>query len=72
MAEVAGKRFFTPKELVVRWENRISVRTLANWRSQSSGPKYVKIGGRIVYKIEDVVAWENSRTVSGTCEYQAA
>jgi predicted heme/steroid binding protein len=72
LTQVAGKRFFTPKELVERWEGRISVRTMANWRSQSNGPRYVKIGGRIMYKIEDVVSWENSRTVGGTSEYQAA
>lgn len=34
---------------------RISARTLANWRSQGIGPKYQKIGGRVVYHIEDVM-----------------
>lgn len=71
MTDDAGKRFFTPVQLVVRWQSSVSTRTLANWRSQSTGPRYVKVGGRIIYKIEDIIAWEDARTVKGTCEYQA-
>uniref|UniRef100_A0AAU6W289 Helix-turn-helix domain-containing protein n=1 Tax=Pseudomonas phage Touem01 TaxID=3138548 RepID=A0AAU6W289_9VIRU len=71
MTQDAGKRYLSPTELVDRWDQRVSTRTLANWRSQSSGPRYIKIGGRVAYRIEDITKWEDARTVGGTCEYQA-
>ncbi|QHD08596.1 hypothetical protein PspR76_24005 [Pseudomonas sp. R76] len=61
----------TPTELVQRWRNRVSVRTLANWRSNSNGPRYVKISGRVGYKLADVAAWEGKRTVGGTGDYRS-
>jgi hypothetical protein len=43
-------------DLARRW--RISPRTLERWRWLHEGPKYLKIGGRVVYRIEDVEAFE--------------
>ena len=42
----------------------IAVQTLARWRSESRGPSYIKVGGRIVYKWSAVEAWleANSQT----------
>lgn len=37
---------------------RISVRTLQRWRWKGKGPNYLKLGGRVVYRISDVEAWE--------------
>ena len=68
----AGKRYLSPVELVERWDNRITTRTLANWRSTSTGPRYIKIGGRVAYRVEDINSYETARTVGGTCEYQAS
>lgn len=65
------KKFLTPHQLSERWEKRINVRTLANWRTQGTGPRYVKIGGAIVYKIDDVEAYEAKNTVSSTSQYGA-
>lgn len=42
--------------LADRW--LISPRTLEQWRWQGRGPKYLKIGGRVVYRLEDVEAFE--------------
>jgi hypothetical protein len=42
--------------LAERWS--ISVRTLEQWRWQGRGPRYLKIGGRVVYRLEDVLAYE--------------
>ena len=39
-----------------RW--RVSPRTLERWRWLRTGPAYIKIGGRVVYRLEDVVAYE--------------
>jgi len=35
----------------------ISARTLANWRSLNMGPDYVKVGGRVRYRVSSVNIW---------------
>lgn len=61
----------TTLELSARWGGRISARTLNNWRTSSgNGPPYVKIGGAVMYRLEDVERWEAARTVSSTSEYK--
>ena len=49
-------------ELARRW--KLSPRTLERWRWLGQGPQYVKIGGRVVYRLEDIEAHEadNVRT----------
>jgi len=42
--------------LAARW--RMSPRTLEQWRWQGRGPKYLKIGGRVIYRLADVEAFE--------------
>ncbi|ACI97493.1 helix-turn-helix transcriptional regulator [Rhodospirillum centenum] len=46
----------TQTDLARRW--RISPRTLERWRWLGQGPKYLKIGGRVVYRLEDIEAFE--------------
>ena len=53
-----AKPCLTQKELARRWT--ISHRTLERWRWTGQGPAYMKIGGRIVYRIEDVLAHEHA------------
>lgn len=43
-------------ELARRW--RISPRTLERWRWQRVGPRYLKVGGRVLYRLEDIEAFE--------------
>lgn len=43
-------------ELSRRWS--LSPRTLERWRSLGQGPQFLKIGGRVVYRLEDVEAFE--------------
>ena len=35
--------------------------TLRYWRHTGHGPKSFKLGGRVVYKLEDVEAWIESQ-----------
>jgi hypothetical protein len=56
-----GEQFLTPEELTQRYKGRISLRTLANWRSTGDGPIYTKIGGRVLYALSAVKNWEQSR-----------
>jgi hypothetical protein len=46
-------------ELADRW--RISPRTLERWRWEGKGPRYLKLGGRVVYRLEDVEAFETEK-----------
>jgi hypothetical protein len=69
---VHDKKFLTPAELSARWDGRITVRTLANWRSSQSGPPFVKLGGAILYRITDVEAYEQRNTVTSTSQYRGA
>ena len=39
---------------------KISPRTLERWRWTGQGPAFMKIGGRIIYRIEDVLAHEEA------------
>jgi len=60
------KTFLTPAQLAERYAGRVSVKTLANWRCLGKGPRFLKVGGRIAYALDDVAAWEASRTADGT------
>ncbi|MGO1198840.1 helix-turn-helix transcriptional regulator [Brachybacterium alimentarium] len=35
----------------------LSTGTLANWRSLNMGPDYVKVGGRVRYRVSGINAW---------------
>jgi predicted site-specific integrase-resolvase len=47
------------RELAKRWG--ISPRTLERWRWSKEGPNYVRLGGRVVYRMEDVEAFETAK-----------
>lgn len=64
-------QYLTPQEVSERWRGRVTVRTLSNWRCLGTGPRYSKIGGRILYPLEEIKAWEEGRTVSSTASYSA-
>lgn len=53
-------------ELAARWN--ISHRTLERWRWTGEGPQFIKIGGRVVYRQEDVQAFEAERLRSSTVQ----
>jgi hypothetical protein len=42
--------------LARRWN--VSPRTLERWRWLNQGPRYLKIGGRVLYRLEDIEAYE--------------
>lgn len=48
----------------------VSPKTLAKWRWQGDGPKYLKIGSRVAYRPADIEAWLNSRQYFSTSEYR--
>ena len=46
-------------ELSRRWT--VSPRTLERWRWLKQGPDFIKVGGRVVYAIEDIESFEAAR-----------
>jgi hypothetical protein len=50
-------------DLAARW--RLSPRTLERWRWLKLGPAYIKAGGRVVYTLEDVLAYEAAQRRAG-------
>ena len=64
MVKIGDVEHLTPEELVERWSGRITEGTLANWRSQNKGPKYVFLGG-VLYPIKEIEKYESQNlTVS--------
>ena len=43
-------------ELARRW--KLSPRTLERWRWLGQPPRFLKIGGRVAYRLEDIEAFE--------------
>jgi hypothetical protein len=49
-------RHLTQGQLADRW--RMSPRTLERWRWLGEGPRFLKIGGRVVYRLQDIERYE--------------
>ena len=74
MAEPADDEdLLTPTEVSDLLKHRVSIKTLANWRSDATcpGPPYRRYGNRIYYKRADVLAWDRSRTYGSTSDYRS-
>ncbi|AIF81437.1 hypothetical protein I862_04385 [endosymbiont of Acanthamoeba sp. UWC8] len=63
---MTDKQFLNQIEVSKRWS--ISPRTLERWRWLGTGPCFVKIGGLVRYKLEDVKQYENDHILSSTSE----
>lgn len=59
-------RHLNQRQLAHRW--CMSSRTLERWRWTGEGPKFLKLGGRIVYREDDVEAYEAERLHASTTE----
>jgi hypothetical protein len=49
-------RHLNQHDLAARWN--LSPRSLEKWRMLCIGPAYIKVGGRVRYLLEDVLAYE--------------
>lgn len=52
-------RHLNQVEVAKRWG--FSPRTLENWRCRGEGPRFLKIGGKVVYRLQDVEAFEQNQ-----------
>jgi hypothetical protein len=56
-------RAFSPKDAVALYPALGSTGTLANLRVQKRGPRFFKLGRRVIYRVEDVEAYLFARPV---------
>jgi len=54
----------TQKQLAERWQ--ISHRTLEQWRWLGRGPKFLKIGARVLYDLDEIEAYELAQICENT------
>jgi predicted site-specific integrase-resolvase len=57
--DVVVASHLTQAELAERWQ--VSERTLDRWRAEGKGPAWLKLNGRVRYRVPDVDAFEQSR-----------
>ena len=59
---------FPPRYLRTKEFLSLSARTLEKHRTYGTGPAYHKLGGRVVYAIEDLQAWVGRGAVTSTSD----
>ena len=57
---------FNQLRLAERWG--LSTATLERWRTNGNGPKYIRLPGKVIYRLCDIEAYENECLVSSTAE----
>ena len=62
MTTECNDQFLTPAELAKRW--RVHVNSVAPWRMEGKPPDYIKINGKILYKLADIEALELAKRQS--------
>lgn len=55
--------WMTTAELAGRW--RITTRTLERWRAERYGPAWHYIGGKVLYLLDDIQAYEERHRRKG-------
>jgi hypothetical protein len=61
---MADNKFLTAEEVSGRYCGSISVSTLRNWRVMRIGPTFVKIGKAVLYRINELDAWDQKNIVT--------
>jgi len=46
----------------------LSIRTMEKHRIYGTGPRYSKLGGRVVYRVEDLQVWVDSAAKASTSD----
>jgi predicted DNA-binding transcriptional regulator AlpA len=59
MGKSADERWLSRQEVADRYG--LPVKTLAQWASKGTGPRYARMGRHVRYRLSDVVDWEAER-----------
>ena len=57
---------FDQLQLAERWG--LSPKTLERWRVIGTGPKYISLPGKVIYRLCDIEAYEDDCLISSTAE----
>ncbi|MDP2431943.1 MAG: DNA-binding protein [Pseudomonadota bacterium] len=61
---------FNQRNLAQRWH--VSEATLERWRCDGIGPKFLKLSGRVLYRLVDIEAYEEACLSTSTRSAVAA
>jgi hypothetical protein len=56
--EQLNAQHLTQRDLARRWNKAVG--TIERYRADGKGPRFLKIGGKCLYRLEDVVEYENN------------
>ncbi|MBU9575131.1 helix-turn-helix transcriptional regulator [Burkholderia multivorans] len=59
---------FDQLQLAARWG--LSHKTLERWRVNGIGPKFIRLPGKVIYRLCDIEAYENECLISSTAEFR--
>ena len=60
MTTATSPELLSPRQLAARWG--LSEKTLERWRMLGTGPVFLKLGSRVLYRIEEIQSHEQRRT----------
>ncbi len=66
MSERARPVFLSAQQVSERWGGIVKTSTLDTWRSRGKGPRFTKIGGRALYRLDDLEAFEEAQRRQST------
>jgi predicted site-specific integrase-resolvase len=64
-----NEKHLNQRQLADRWD--ISLRTLERWRCEGIGPHYLKLHGRVLYRVKDIENFEEQCLRVGTVSFAA-
>jgi predicted DNA-binding transcriptional regulator AlpA len=67
MGNNADERWLSRRELAERYG--LPVKTLAQWASKGTGPRYARMGRHVRYRFSDVIDWETERFGDNPCDH---
>lgn len=65
MSNNTDERWLSRRELADRFG--LPVKTLAQWASKGTGPRFARLGRHVRYRVSDVLAWEATQ-MEDRCE----
>ena len=65
---VTATTHFDQLQLADRWG--LSPKTLERWRVLGTGPKFIRLPGKVIYRLCDIEAYEDECLVSSTAEFR--
>ena len=66
MDSVEKVKHLNQRQLADRWD--VSEATLERWRTEGIGPVFLKLQGRVLYRVEDVESYETDSLRKSTSE----